>query len=229
VPLRNNASLARRSASPLDSPYLALVAPAIALLCALGLWWTLDPEHVKALLKEGGRVERPTELLYFALAAAMWLWRRPDDDGLGWAALSVLFVAFGAREMDLHRAWTGGSMLKLSFYLRDGAPLLQKAVSAAVVLLVAGAALLLLRRHARRVVSGIARGEAVPITVAIFIATMVVSKVFDRSVNILAEDYGIATPLSINALVAAVEEISELSLPFVAAIGFFQHRRATRS
>lgn len=216
------------AASFLHSCYFAITPPVLALVFALGLWLTLEPATLKALTTEGGLVERPTELLYFALAAVMWWWRRPGDDLLGWAALCVVFVAFGAREMDLHKAWTGGSMLKLSFYLRE-APLVQKLVSGAVVLIVAAAGVFLVRRYARKVWQEFRRGETVATTVAIFLVAMVVSKVFDRSINILIEDFGVITPASTGALVGAVEEILELSLPLVAAIGFVQHRQGDRS
>ncbi|MBA3591908.1 hypothetical protein [Methylibium sp.] len=210
------------------SRYLAIAPPVLALLFALGLWLALEPARLKELTAEGGLVERPTELLYFALAAVMWWWRRPGDDLLGWAALCIVFVAFGAREMDLHKAWTGGSMLKLSFYLRE-APLVQKLVSGAVVLIVAAAGVFVIRRHARSVWQGLRRRETLATTVAIFLVTMIVSKVFDRSINILAEDFGIVAPVATGVLVGAVEEILELSLPLVAAIGFIQHRRGNLS
>lgn len=220
----------RRPAAPasfVHSRYFAITPPLVALVFALGLWLALEPATLKAFTTEGGLVERPTELLYFALAAAMWWWRRPEDELLGWAALCVVFVAFGAREMDLHKAWTGGSMLKLSFYLRE-APLVQKLVSGAAVLTVAAAGALLARRYARKVWQDFRRGETVATTVAVFFVTMVVSKVFDRSINILIEDFGVITPAATGVLVGAVEEILELSLPLVAAIGFMQHRRGNR-
>lgn len=210
------------------SRWLAVVPPVLTLMFAVALWLALEPATLKQLTTEGGFVERPTELLYFALAAMMWWWRRPDDDLLGWAALCVVFIAFGAREMDLHRAWTGGSMLKVSFYLRE-APLLQKLISGAIVLVVAAAAMLLIRRHALGVWQALRRRETLATTVAVFFVTMVVSKVFDRSINILIEDFGVVTPVSIGVLVGAVEEILELSLPLVAAIGFVQHRQGHRS
>ncbi|MBA3597521.1 MAG: hypothetical protein H0W40_09090 [Methylibium sp.] len=210
------------------SRYLAITPPVLALMFALALWLALDPATLKEITTEGGLVERPTELLYFALAAAMWWWRRPGDDLLGWTALCIVFVAFGAREMDLHKAWTGGSMLKLSFYLRE-APLVQKLVSGAVVLMVAAAGVFVIRCYAYSVWQGLRRRETVATTVAIFLGTMIVSKVFDRSINILAEDFDIVAPVATGVLVGAVEEILELSLPLVAAIGFVQHRRGNLS
>lgn len=216
-----------RAAPALRSPWLAALPPLLALLFASALWLSLEPARVMALVAEGSFIERPTELLYFALAALMWFWRQPEDGVLEWAALSLLFVAFGAREMDLHRAWTHDSMLKVSFYLRE-APLLHKLVSGAVLLAVVAAALFLMRRCARRIWQGLRRREVLASTVAIFLVTMVVSKVFDRAINILADDYAISTSLTIKALVSVVEELLELSLPLVAAVGLHQHRQARR-
>lgn len=206
------------------STYLAAVPPLLALAFALGLWLTLEPARVKELVAEGGPIEHPTALLYFALAGLLWLGRQAEDSLLEWVALTVVFVAFGARELDLHRAWTNGSMLKISFYTRE-APLLHKFCAAAVVAVVAAAMVFVVRRFARRAWAGLARREPLACTVAIFVVTLLVSKVLDRSVNILSGDFGVTTPLSAGALVSALEEILELSLPFVAAIGIWQHRR----
>ncbi|MBA3591738.1 MAG: hypothetical protein H0W38_19670 [Methylibium sp.] len=93
----------------------------------------------------------------------------------------------------------------------------------------AAAGVFVIRRHARSVWQGLRRRETLATTVAIFLVTMIVSKVFDRSINILNEDFGIVTPVATGVLVGAVEEILELSLPLVAAIGFVQHRRSDLS
>lgn len=211
----------RRSAW--QSPCLALWVPLAAVVVALLVWAALPPQQALRLLHEGGPVERSTEILYFLLPLLLWSLRRPGDPVPAGLALSVLFLAFGAREMDLHKAWTGMSVLKVSFYLGD-APLRQKMVALAVVGLVALAAAFLFVRHARPLWRALLRREPVAVTIACFLVTMAVSKVFDRSISILAEDYGIFFAEPVHALVAALEEILELSLPLILALGLAQHR-----
>ncbi len=142
-------------------------------------------------------------------------------------ALVVLMAAFGAREMDLHKAWTEKSVLKVSFYLENH-PLHQKLVALAVLAAVIIGLGLLVRRHARSVWRGFRAGDTVCTTMLIFIVTMVVSKILDRSVNVLLVDYGIVTPAVTNALVGAIEEIVELSLPLIAGVGLAQHLTPAR-
>lgn len=210
----------------LSSPHAAFWPPLAALVAALAVWGLLPHEQGLALLKEGAAVERLTELLFFALVPAVWWLRRPGDEGRVLLALSVMFLAFGAREMDLHKYWTGTSVLKVSFYLRD-APLHQKLVALPLVAAVLVAAGWLALRFVRPGWRALRRREPLAVTVACFFATMAVSKVFDRSLNILAEDFGVVFPVSVHALVAALEEILELSLPIIAAVGLLQPRWAS--
>lgn len=211
-----------------SSPWFAVGAPLTAATVAFLLWLSVPAAELLGLVQEGGAIERATHWLYFLLAAWTVLRRDPRDDPRTVLALGVMFAAFGAREMDLHKAWTGGSMLKVSFYL-DAAPWTQKAVSLLIVAAVAAAAIHLIRRHAVAMPRRALQREPMALSVAVFVVTMVVSKVFDRSINLLAEDFAIVTPLVVHALVAAQEEILELSLPVIAGIALWQHGRTRRS
>lgn len=209
-------------ASPLLGVWVALAFVA----AALGVWWVCTPDQVFQITHEEGPVERPTEILYFVVGLGMWLLRQPRDKLRLWAALSVTLIAFGMREMDLHKAWTGLSVLKVSFYLGH-APLHQKLVALAVLAVIGLAVGHLLLNYLSASWRALRRGHPVAVTVACFLVSLVVSKVFDRSVNLLAEDYHVITPLGISALLSALEEIMELGLPVLAATGLLQHRFLT--
>ncbi len=192
---------------------VAVVAAAIGLLCSR--------ETVVMLNIENGPVEMATALLYFVAAAAVWFLR---TEAMGWrlsAALCVLLAAFGARELDLHKYWTGTSVLKLSFYLHD-APLHQKLASAAVLGVII-AALVYLARWLRPLWAFFRRGHAVAVTIAVFIVTMGVTKVIDRSLNILAEDYGVPVTLHTRTIFMSLEETIELGLPLLAILALAQN------
>ena len=212
------------SHSILDRPYAAAALPLAGIAVAVVLWLWLPPDGVQLLMDEGGPFQRPTELLYFAvaIAIALLLWGRIGP--AVWVALCVTFVAFGAREMDLHKHFTGASVLKLSFY-SSAAPMQQRLVAAAFVIPILFAVGFLVFRFARSWWRALRRREPLATTVACFILTMIVSKMFDRSVSILEDDYGIVASASAHALVSALEEIMELSLPLIAAWGVLQSRR----
>lgn len=206
----------------LDSPWLALPAPLLAIAFAVAIWLALTPAEVMVLMREGGPIEGMTEWLYLALAAALWLNPRRDGAWRDTLALSVMLAAAGAREMDLHKVFTGYSVLKVSFYLHD-VPLWHKLIALFVLALIAAAALHLLRRHANALWRGLRRREPVACSVALFFAVMVISKVLDRAINVLAGDYGISTSTEIHALVSALEETVELSLPLIATLARWQY------
>lgn len=217
----NNAALAGGH----TGRWMASWCPIISAMFAVLLWVSLPSADIARLTSEGGPVERTSQWLYFVMAAVFAFGARLSASAKTRAALVVLMLAFGAREMDLHRYWTGKSVLKVSFYL-GSAPAHQKVVALALLAAVALALVTLLRRHGVEVWRGFRVGRPVSTTVVIFIVTMVITKILDRSVNTLAEDFGVLTPPSIRMLVSTLEEIMELSPPMVAAIGWWQASRS---
>lgn len=211
-----------------SSRWLTLPAPLLAALLAVLLWLSLAPPQVMHVMREGGPIEGMTEILYFLLAAALWLSPRAAGEWRTTLALSVMLAAAGAREMDLHKHWTGTSVLKVSFYLRD-APLHQKIVAFVILALIAAAAIDLLRRHGQALWQRLKAREPVACSIALFFVTMAISKVLDRSINVLAEDFGIASSASVLALVSALEETVELSLPVMAGLARWQYLRLRRA
>ena len=210
------------SGSWLASPYLSLPLPFLTAALALVLWLCLTPPDVMHVMREGGPIEGLTEKMYFALAVALWLSPRQAGEWKATLALTILLAACGAREMDLHKAFTGFSVLKVSFYLQER-PLGTKLIAFAIVATVALAALYLLKTHGRVLWQRVKVKEPVAFTIAIFFITMVFTKILDRSVNILDQDFGISTSESILALVSAMEETIEMSLPMIAAVARLQY------
>jgi hypothetical protein len=204
----------------LASPFLPLSLVLLGVVGAVALWVALPPEQVMRVIAEDGPIELPTAVLYLLLVVALLL--PPSVDLRLRLALAVSFATFAAREFDLHKHWTEKSVLKVSFYLGD-APLHQKLVAASVLALIAVSVLYLLRRHALATWRAFRAGHPVAVTIAWFMATIVVSKVLDRSVNLLIEDAGVPVGASMHALVSAVEEVSELVLPLLGGLALLQH------
>lgn len=153
----------------------------------------------------------------------MWLLRRRGDPLATLTALSAVFLAFGAREMDWHKVWTGTSVLRVSYYAGP-APMQHKLVALAVLAVVLLALGRLVLRHARPAWQALRRGEPVAVSVAVFIATIVLAKGLDRSYSILTEDFGWPLTIGVQAAIVAVEECLELTLILIALLGLWQNR-----
>jgi hypothetical protein len=203
---------------PQTAPGIALIVAVVAIL--LGLMLPVD--QVAALMSEHGPVESAT-VAFYALAAllvALFPWRRLQRRHQ--LMLVILLGAFGARELDLHKSLTGSSMLRFSFYLSD-APLSHR-VGSALVLIPVVISLLGLARQALPLLASVRRLEPAAVTVATFILTMLVSKVADRSINILAEDFTVVFAAATGAAVLSLEEVMEMCLPLLACLAWAQVR-----
>jgi hypothetical protein len=195
-----------------------------ALVLAVGAWMLLPLDVVASLSSEGALVEESTAVLFFVAAAATLSLRR-NAVGLALvAALCTLFLAFGARELDLHRAWTHGSMLKVSFYLGP-APLVSKLISVAVLALFATSVIYLLRVGVAWLPGALRKRSPVAVTIFMFILALVASKLLDRSISVLHEDFGVFFSPGVPVLTQAMEEMLELTLPLLGLLGILQHRQ----
>lgn len=214
----NNASppLAMRASA---APWLALAFVALA----HAIWLMLPAPATMSLMGEHGPVEGLNVALYVVVAVLIVLWRRPEDDWRLWASLAVVMLAFAAREMDWHKAFTGTSVLKFSFFLRDGEPL-HRVVAGLVLVPVLLACAHLALRHGPGLWRGLRRLDPVAVTVLTFAVTLVVGKVADRAPAILAEEHGIVLAAGVRAWQTSMEEVMELALVFLVALGAWQHR-----
>lgn len=200
---------------------MLLVLVGVAAGAAASSAW--PPQRVIELMGEEGPVERLTAIGFFLLAPLVWLLRRRGDPGATLAALAAVFIAFGAREMDWHKVWTGTSVLRVSYYTGP-APMQHKLIALAALAVVVLALGRLVLRHARPTWQALRRGEPVAVSVAVFIATIVLAKGLDRSYSILTEDFGWPLTIGVQAAIVAVEECLELTLILIALLGLWQNR-----
>jgi hypothetical protein len=210
------------------SPWTAWWIVAATALAALATWLLLPARLVLDLMGETGPVESLTAAAYVLCAVAIAWAHQPGDDRRDVLALCVVMLAFGARELDWHKAFTGASVLKLSWYAGN-APLAVKASAAAIVLVVAAAVVWLAMRHTRPLWAGLRRRAPLAVTVLAFMVTLGVAKTLDRSVAILAEDFGVPVSLPWRALRSALEEWLELALSMLTLLGLAQRRWARRT
>ncbi|MCW7539612.1 hypothetical protein OOT46_17345 [Aquabacterium sp. A7-Y] len=209
--------------STASRPFLAAQLVLAVAALAVAVWAVVPYAPLMVFFAETGPIERGTAALYFLSAVGILFVAVP---GLRWPlrlALCVALLAFGARELDLHKTWTGVSALKVSFYL-GAAPLQQKLGGLAVVLPVAASFAYLALSHGGAVLRGLRRRHPVALTAAVFLVTIVLSKLIDRSENVLLEDYGYRFEEWMSGLRAALEESLELCLPLLVWVGVLQQR-----
>lgn len=204
-----------RPLNPRNAIALVLMPPLLAVATGLLAWLELPADAVMAITRENGPIELPTALLWFALAFGIWHAKPGRAERAAWVALSALSAAFGARELDLHKAWTSMSILKSRFYLGEG-PLAEKLIGLAVIGSLAAAGVLLLKRYGASAWRELAQRTPWSMAIATFVSTLLVAKLLDRAI------YGYGLPVSSggHALVSALEELLELSLPIIGAVGF---------
>ncbi len=167
---------------------------------------------------EGGPVEEMSMLLWLVLGL-FCVGTHGFRTFSGWSGL-VLCLAASAREADWHLRFTDYSVLKIPFYYRPEHPIEAKLIAGAAVLLIGVAITIVLVRIWRRARNS---GGAVPVWGWLAIAgvgALFVSKVLDRSTNVLEESFGIILPDLVRTSVWVMEETSETTLPiaFGAAI-----------
>lgn len=213
--------------SILGNRYFSAAILATAIVFALSCWLLLSAVQLEAFFSEMGPIERASPPLYFVGGIGMWLFRRRGDNLCIWLALSCVIVAFGAREMDLHKSLTGFSVLKLSYYFHS-VPWWHKALAACAVLPVLGSMGYLLVVAVRSMPRALRRGDSSAMTVLVFVSTLVISKVLDRSVNVLSEDFGLSVSEALRTCALALEETLELSLPVLFMVGLLQWREERR-
>jgi hypothetical protein len=211
----------------LVAPRAAWVVMAACLAAGALIWVAGDPPSVEALMGETGPVERLTTVSYLLCAIFAGVARAGDPDRRTTVALVVVMVAFALRELDWHKAFTGTSVLRLSWY---ASPAPWSTKLAALTALAPGATsrVGLFGRHAGLVGRGWRAARPVATTVVVFFVTLALAKTLDRMVSILSFDLGVQVPLYWVALRSSVEECLELGLSLLMLLGLAQHRAASR-
>jgi hypothetical protein len=199
----------------------------IAACALLGLVnsFLLPWETSLSLMNEGGPVEIATVVFYYVAVLVLWTCAPAAMPRSSWVAVSIVLLACAAREMDLHIALFGMSILKANFY-RKFASGPQIAVALLIVFPVLLSAGYLAVRHGRWLLAEARRRNPTAVTVASLFVLLVLVKILDRSLGMVEEIGGVAPPLSLRALQLSVEEPLEMVLPLLVVIAIAQAWRA---
>lgn len=138
--------------------YLVFVLPAVAAMLAPALWLSLPVGPVTALMAEAGGIETATLFAYGAAIVAVCLTLLVAADRLARAAILLLLLFLGAREMDFHMSLTGTSVLRFSYFFK-GAVSAEKAGALAAVAVVLACIGYLWLRHGADFRRGVRTGQ----------------------------------------------------------------------
>jgi hypothetical protein len=204
-------------ALPTTRAVLPMLAVYMVLLLVLAT--VLSGPAFQLTFSEHGIVEMINAVawLIVALLFARIAWR-----GRELVAVLSVFPLFAAalREADLHTAFTGYSVLKVSFWFDGRFEPLHKLLAAAVLLptLVSlGWLAVLLVRRLR--MGDLGRPAISMLLLAI--GLLVFSKACDRAPAVLLESYGVDLPAFVRRWTQALEEGIELTLPAFFAWAYF--------
>jgi hypothetical protein len=178
---------------------------------------------------EDGIVENATIFMYYLALASLWLFPPQALTRIGVAAVSLLLVAAAARELDLHKAMFGMSILKTNFY-RSYASGAQIAGALLILLPIFAAIIYLTMGYGRRLMKSVKARDSAAVTVATTFVFLVLLKIFDSAIGIIGEQLGKPGEIwgytTAGGLVTmALEESLELALPLLVVIAVIQARR----
>ena len=189
--------------------------------------YLLDPALRPLIIKEGGVIETASAVAYLLAASAVW--------GLGgWQAvkqhwsLVLLLLAFASRELDFDKRFTSEKIFNLRMYTGDEAALWEQLLGAAIIALLLFALVTTYKRYGAEFKQGIRQLQFIPVSIAIGLVLMVLSKTLDGLARKLA-GVGILISDEANSLASDIEEIFELAVSLIFLCCVIKGFRSRRS
>lgn len=208
--------------------FIAVVTVLTVFNCLIFPW-----EDTLAWMREGGVVENFTILMYYVALAALWLFPPVVLSRLTIGAGSLLLLAAAAREMDLHKAMFGMSILKTNFYREYASgPQIAAALMVLLPILVAGGYLFF--SYAKPLLRAAKAREAAAFTLVTSFVFLVLIKAFDSVIGFIGtmletpgQIWGYTTPAGL--ITMALEETLEMIWPLMFVIAILQAKRQQSS
>lgn len=163
-----------------------------------------------SLFAEAGPFERASPWFWIGLSVLIVLVFRRATPGV--ASGVVLSLAAAAREWDMHKSFTGYSVLKPGFYTPTEHPFHQQIIAGVLVVAVLASAFYLVRLVWKLRPWASSPRPAWLFALAFACFMLVFTKVLDRAPAIIREDLGVELPVRIDLLMAAWEEGLEMLL-----------------
>lgn len=188
---------------------IGLTAAAAGVLALLSQ--TLSVRTNLRLFAESGPFERLSPWLWLLLAAVIvGAYRRMSP---GVIAGVIVCLACAAREWDMHKSFTGYSVLKPGFYMTTEHPLSHQLVAGLIVLALGASVVILLCKLVRLRPWVSSPRPAWLQALGFAVIMLALTKVLDRTPGILRGDFGIELAGRALLLFGALEEGLEMLLP----------------
>lgn len=169
------------------------------------------------LLVEGGPIESLSVAGYGVCIGLMFtLW--PGSEVRRRWYFPVMFALFAGRELDLDKIPFTEGLLKASQYTGDKVLLPELILSSVLLLAIVGTVVVLLLREARGFVSGLLRAKPACYAALIGLLFIGVCKSIDGLGRKL-EPFGVTISDSLDHTASLIEEIGELGIPVMFALG----------
>ncbi|MDX5592654.1 hypothetical protein [Pseudovibrio sp. SPO723] len=195
---------------------VVLGTSALAAYTSPQTWW--------GALEENGPVELLSVVLWLCVSLAVLSRCKLDTIG---TSVMVTFVAFAAREADLHKAFSSDSFFKLRFYTSGEFGLEQVLFGIVAVVLMAVIAISVFALFRFIFLRGgwrTAFGQVMVVGAGLLLAT----KAADRLPSILRVDYDLQIGPEIAAALRAFEETGELMVSFLFLVAFAWFNKTAR-
>lgn len=179
-------------------------------------------------MSEGGPIENATVVFYYIALLVLWTCAPRAVPRSSLAAISIVLIACAARELDLHIALFGLSILKANFY-RKFATGTQIFIALLIILPVLFSVGFLVVHHGRWLLNGTRCRIPTAVTILSIFVLLVVVKILDRSLGMVQELSGYAPPLPLRVLQLSLEEPLEMVPPMLVIIAITQAWRTGRS
>jgi hypothetical protein len=196
---------------------LWVVAALVLVAAGIGAGWEFD--RAREFFREGEIVENLTVAAYVAAIALLMLWSRAAWPLRLHTALIMAF--FAMREMDLHKAFTSDSFMKLSYYARGEDPLVGR-ILAGLVLLAMLAVLIRYLWYGRPLLSALLAKRPFADSALLAVVLVPGSKVLDSVLGLMAKHLGHQPTDNERLWLGLFEETLELAIPLMVILAVVQ-------
>ena len=184
----------------------------------------MPSESMIHFVRENGPVENLT-LVFYVVAIAFILYSgRSFLTVRTRVAVTVLLAYMFMREASLHKSVSTMSILKSKFWLGSQIPWTDKLLAIAILAPVLWAFFYFVEKYIRQWWSDLRRKDGYAVGVFVFLAVLVISKIFDRSLNMMHEMWGWHFDSWVEAMVTGQEKYLECILPLLVLVSFYQYR-----
>jgi hypothetical protein len=213
----------------LAKPGAGILISLMALAGCLLMFAFVPIEDLKNWTREDAFFEYGSIVGYWAAALLCLLQAYRGVSARFHASTALLLFLLGARELDWHKKFTTASILKLNYYFKMQVPAFERLIATAVVIFILIFTAYYIVRYVPPFLRNLRRREPSAITVCCALVALVFSKIMDRLVNILQDDYGLAVAEWLVKLQLSIEEPVEMLIPILIMVAMYQAHLSCRN